>query len=108
MTVDPAVVVTPPTSDVPPAPIAPIPPKFNPTDPLSITWYVTAVLTVLGFALKKDLTAYAGPVAMGIFALVGIAIGVVQAVKTHTFAMATQQYNYAVLDHHAATHQTAA
>ena len=90
---------TPTPTPTPPVPIEPVPPRFNPTDPLSITWYVTAVLTVLGFALKKDLTSYAGPVAMGIFALVGVALGVVQAVKTHSFNMALSQYNFARIDH---------
>lgn len=92
----PATPVVPP---VPPVPVPPVPPKFDPTDPLSITWYVTAVLTVLGFLLKKDLTAYAGPVAMGIFALVGIAIGVVQGIKTHSFNLAMQQYNARRIEH---------
>lgn len=83
------------------APTPPTPPAFNPTDPLSITWYVTAVLTVLGFLLKKDLTQYAGPLAMGIFALVGIALGIVQAIKAHSFNQALSAYNIAKIDHYA-------
>lgn len=86
-----------------PVPIAPVVPAFNPLDPASITWYVTAIVAVLGFLLKKDLTSYAGPVSMGLFAAVGIALGVIRAIQHRTYSVALQQYNSLRLDHYATT-----
>ena len=86
-------------------PIQPGEPAFDFTNPASITWYVSAILTVLGFALHKDLSNYAGPVALGIFAVAGIAVGVLHQVKTRTYNNALMQYNQLRLDHYATVTQ---
>lgn len=82
-------------------PVPPEAPGFNPFDPISVTWYCTAVLTVIGFVLHKDLSNYAGPIGAGVFAAVGIAIGLVRAMKYRSYSVALQQWNGLRLDHYA-------
>lgn len=86
---DPAPAPVPTSAPVPapaPAPVVPTPipappPVFNPLDPISLSFYIGTVLTVIGFVLHKDLSNYAGPVALAVTALVGIAIGIIHAIK---------------------------
>lgn len=73
-------------------PVVDPPPVFNPLDPTSIAFYIGAVLTVIGFVLHKDLSDYAGPVALGVTAAVGIAMGIINAIKYGSWNAAQVEY----------------